>query len=772
MALLDQLRTELASTAWSWALTPQPLVDDGISVGLPVTSAQRTVAVARLLPSFVKTFLWPFAILAVLFFGLAWWLGDFAWKSLPSAVGWTVLVLLATLFVTIGLAYLTLRRQETTEVPIDRPPAPGTVGAIMKRENFIAQNHLAALSVVKPGRLRHLTLTLAFWVVGQLVQRYFRPGFLGSLGSIHFARWVKVPGTNDLLFLSNFGGSWESYLEDFITKAHGGLTAVWSNTLDFPKTSNLFLEGATAGERFKRWARRQQIPTAFWYSAYPDLTTANIRSNAAIRQGLGAARTESEARKWLSLFGSEARPVAELEFQEIQSLLLGGLGFLHEGEALLFSLGSDPSRAKAWLDQLLPSISFADGRSLEEAITLGLAACSLPKLGLPADSIGTFPPAFTDSMTASWRSRVLGDVDDNAPDRWWWGGTNAPPIDGVLLLYAKTPAELASLHDRMADLLQTHGHAIATVVPFRPLAGKEATAEEAHAAKCEPFGFVDGISQPVIRGTYKALRGADAIHLVEPGEFILGYPDNRGDIPPGPILAAIEDPANILPTTADTASPVFSVSSTNADRDLGRNGTFLAIRQLEQDVDAFWKFCVDEGNRLQPSFPPGVRGAPEEYIAAKLVGRWRDGSPLTRYPRYPASNAPVPAHPLARTAVAGAAQETGAPPPIAPSLNDGRRAAMPAPVSAAAAVAPAARAFQDFSAAHGGSGHRSKPQPAVPARQRFPVRHGRPARPALSVRRPYSPLQPAGELRSRLDRATGHYQSAPHHAHRPLLRAG
>ncbi len=47
--------------------------------------------------------------------------------------------------------------------------------------------------------------------------------------------------------------------------------------------------------------------------------------------------------------------------------------------------------------------------------------------------------------------------------------------------------------------------------------------------KEEPFGFVDGISQPVIRGTYKGLRKADPIHLVEPGEFILGYPDNRGN---------------------------------------------------------------------------------------------------------------------------------------------------------------------------------------------------------------------------------------------------
>ena len=87
--------------------------------------------------------------------------------------------------------------------------------------------------------------------------------------------------------------------------------------------------------------------------------------------------------------------------------------------------------------------------------------------------------------------------------------------------------------------------------PFRELpatqrkdsARRDAAAVEQFRAKCEPFGFVDGISQPVIRGTYKALRGADPIHLVEAGEFILGYPDNRAYLPPGPTLAAIHDPA-------------------------------------------------------------------------------------------------------------------------------------------------------------------------------------------------------------------------------------
>lgn len=88
-----------------------------------------------------------------------------------------------------------------------------------------------------------------------------RPGHLGDICTIHFARWVKIPGTRDLLFFCNYGGSWESYLENLITNAHQGLTGVWSNTIGFPKTTNLFLEGATDGERFESYARQLAILT-------------------------------------------------------------------------------------------------------------------------------------------------------------------------------------------------------------------------------------------------------------------------------------------------------------------------------------------------------------------------------------------------------------------------------------------------------------------------------------------------------------------------------
>jgi deferrochelatase/peroxidase EfeB len=657
---LEAIRRQLRQDPqWSWALDPEPVASGGTLAIVPDTLARALPVAIRLALPFARDFLWPLAIPAVIAFLIAWWMRDFTGRGLLFALGWALAAALVTALlaaVAALLIFCVFRRREDAEVPIDRPAETGAVAAILRRENYAGQNHLAALSVMKPGWLRRFTLRLSFWATAQLVQRFFRPGYLGDLGTINFARWVMVPGTGDLLFLSNYGGSWESYLEDFITKAHSGLTGIWSNTLGFPKASYLFMDGATDGDRFKRWARRQQIPTAFWYTAYPDITTANIRANAAIRQGLGGVMTEDEAQSWLSLFGSEVRPASALESNEIQSLMFGGLRFLPEGSALLFGLADDRAAAKAWLGEMLPGIRFADGRSWSDATILGLTASALHKFGLPNESVATFPAAFVDGMAAPWRSRLLGDIGESAPQAWRWGKPG-DEIDGVLLLYAKTPDELGRLREHVVATLRKHGHALRRNIPFQTLQSTGETASEQWHIKREPFGFVDGISQPVIRGTYKALRDADPIHIVEAGEFILGYPDNRGYMPPGPTLNAIHDPASLLPVTA-VARSGFSNNTVNIDRDLGRNGSFLAIRELEQNVDEFLAYCCTEGARLQPFFPPGVRAPPQEFIAAKIVGRWRDGSPLVRYPLYPATDAPVPAHPLSRAGSrAGASPE-------------------------------------------------------------------------------------------------------------------
>jgi deferrochelatase/peroxidase EfeB len=629
LAVLERVRKMLqAEPAFAWALD----ADDVAALQNEKTGIGPYL---RIGVNVIRMYLWPLLVPPLLVFALAV-LADRSAPGITRAVmaGWdaamaTLLVALAAL----GLAYVVFRRGEGRDVPDHRAPDPQKVAAIVARENFHVHNHLAAVSVIKPGLLRRVALKIVFAAIVQLATNLYRPGWLGTLGTIHFARWVRVPGTRDLIFLSNYGGSFESYLEDFITKAHAGLTGVWSNTEGFPRAANLIQKGASDGDFFKRWARRQQVPTGCWYSAYPYLTTTNIRTNAAIRQGLGTILTEEEGRRWLLLFGAGPRPASALEVNEIQSLVFGGLKFLKYAMCVGFALGDNGARE--WLALVRDKVSFGDGRKLGDcAVILGLGPTALHKLNLPPDAMATFPNTFIEGMTAASRSRILGDERGSAPSEWQWGaGRNA--IDGVLLLYGVTSDALERARREAGEQLRALGHRTVMEIPFVDLPEPSAPAAEIKRAKLEPFGFVDGISQPAIRGTYKALRGADPIHLVEAGEFVLGYPDNRGNLPAGPTLDAIHDPDNVLPIVTSPQHG-FARPIVNDDRDLGRNGTFLAIRQLEQDVDEFWRFCAQAAGRLHAQFPHwgGVR---PEFVGAKLIGRWPDGSSVVRFPYEPGS---------------------------------------------------------------------------------------------------------------------------------------
>jgi deferrochelatase/peroxidase EfeB len=599
---------------WSWALEPPP--------GPEAKSQLRGVLgkIGIIIVSLFKTYLWPFLAVALL---IAIYVGTretglhatlsatakFFGKALGSILAATVSFL--------GMTYLQLRRQEARDWTSDKAVSPEAVAKMFERENQCAQNHMISVTVRKPGWVRAVTVRLAFWVITTLLPTRSRPGFLGEIGTIHFARWITLPGTRDLVFLSNYGGSWESYLEDFITKAHGGLTAIWSNCIGFPKARNLFGQGATDGERFKRFARHSMTHTSFWYSAYPDLTTANIRTNAEIRRGLALAQSDDDAARWLSLFGSSPRPIDRLENSQIQSLVFGGLGFMPSGSCLMINMSRNTTEARALLNALQPHVAFNDGRMIERdaVLTLALAPDGLRKAGLPPKAISSFPAAFAQGMTAPGRARVLGDVGQNQPDNWWWG--KATP-DLALLIYGRDAAKAAALAGVVAQMISDHGAHLVHAIPLADVDKED---------RSEPFGFADGISQPAIRGTYRAVRNPDPLHIVEPGEFILGYPDNRNNLPPGPTLAADFDP--------DRQLPILGPQPAN-DRDLGRNGTFIVIRQLEQDVDAFWDFCKSESARLKPRLGEPYQVSPE-FIGAKMVGRWPDGSPLARWPYQPAS---------------------------------------------------------------------------------------------------------------------------------------
>ncbi|MBA3936142.1 MAG: hypothetical protein H0X38_01680 [Planctomycetes bacterium] len=212
------------------------------------------------------------------------------------AVRWTLLVLaalaLAPLWVPV-LLFKEWRDASATLGPVVAAPE------LRQREDHTVQNQLTHLVELKPGLFRRCVLRGVLAAIDGLAHLLFTRGRLGSISTIHFARWVFIDDGRRLLFFSNFDGSWENYLGDFVDKAALGLSAVWSNTVGFPRTWLLVLAGARDEERFKSWTRVHQLQTQVWFSNHPDETVDNILDNAALRDGLAGTGAAPDARAWL-----------------------------------------------------------------------------------------------------------------------------------------------------------------------------------------------------------------------------------------------------------------------------------------------------------------------------------------------------------------------------------------------------------------------------------------------------------------------------------------
>lgn len=177
----------------------------------------------------------------------------------------------------------------------------GDEEALGSREDLAGQNHMASITRVKDGWFRYVVLRVVLWVLNVVARVTANRGTLGGITSIHFARWVITPDRS-LVFLSNFDGSWESYLNDFIDLGAFGLSAVWSNTdtdVGFPATRWLVKGGARVADRFKAYARSSMVPAGVWYSAYPTISASNIGNNMRIREGLFAPPDPAATEAWL-----------------------------------------------------------------------------------------------------------------------------------------------------------------------------------------------------------------------------------------------------------------------------------------------------------------------------------------------------------------------------------------------------------------------------------------------------------------------------------------
>jgi Dyp-type peroxidase family len=290
----------------------------------------------------------------------------------------------------------------------------------------------------------------------------------------------------------------------------------------------------------------------------------------------------------------------------VQGFLTDGCERLPFGRMLLVS--SDGRRS---LGECLRRFAPHSAMNVTDvALAVALSRAGLRKVGLPEAAWDGLEPAFREGVTEPARSARLGDVGGNAPVEWLWGGTGGEQDDFMLLLHAATPAALSSAQAAVERDLAQCGARCTFSLATAELPGRK-----------EHFGFRGGIAQPHLDSDQPRHRRPGAFkpgprhNTIAPGEVLLGYSNEFGELPLSPRLPAALDPAGLLPQGR-------SRGASDAWRDLGANGSYLVVRQLEQDVQAFWRALDVRSSDATE----------RDRLAAKLVGRWRSGAPLVLSP--------------------------------------------------------------------------------------------------------------------------------------------
>jgi hypothetical protein len=234
----------------------------------------------------------------------------------PTPLGWKlrklvnvigvplVLVLLSPMFLIYTPIFLIqLRSREKRDMEI--APRPDVIHEknLARLEDHNVTNQFSAIGSLKPGLFRRWTTSFLLWAVNYTTHHIYNRGQLSRVPTIHFARWVFLNDRKRIFFASNYDGSLDSYMDDFINKVGWGLNLVFSNGIGYPRTSWLLFGGSKNEQKFKYFLRCHQLPTEVWYNAYPGLSAFDLKRNLLIREGIERDDlSEIEIRRWVALF--------------------------------------------------------------------------------------------------------------------------------------------------------------------------------------------------------------------------------------------------------------------------------------------------------------------------------------------------------------------------------------------------------------------------------------------------------------------------------------
>lgn len=285
----------------------------------------------------------------------------------------------------------------------------------------------------------------------------------------------------------------------------------------------------------------------------------------------------------MSTTAGSSGSTVRVDIDDIQSGALRPRPVPYHGKYIFLRV-EDRHAGRALLRRLLPLIA----AGLPEVdpgqdtwVAVAFTYQGLKALGVPQESLDSFPPAFREGMAA--RADLIGDVGESAPTHWE-SPFGTGDIHIALSVLSSDTARLEQELERARDIYQDTAKV------------RVIWEQDVHQLPTgrTTLGFRDGISHPNIEGV--ALPGTNPHEApIKAGEFILGYPDETGSLP---------------------AMPKPDV--------LGRNGTYAAVRKVRTNVAAWRRYLRANSSNADE----------EALLAAKMVGRWPSGAPLALAPEH------------------------------------------------------------------------------------------------------------------------------------------
>ncbi|WP_158944356.1 Dyp-type peroxidase [Granulicella sp. S190] len=289
--------------------------------------------------------------------------------------------------------------------------------------------------------------------------------------------------------------------------------------------------------------------------------------------------------------------MSKLNETDIQGFVLRGYNMPFA--RYLFLRFEDAGRAATFIHRLLGEVTtgqrWDSGKPLS-TVNIAFTHLGLSALELPDATLLSFPVEFQQGMKK--RAAILGDTGRNAPESWdeiWredrvhaWLGVNAVSLDA---LNSRCADMLTLMRDTDGVILLDAQDAAALVIDGVPTTK-------------EHFGFTDGFGNPDYLGVERSsqpgqgkLNSNGTWAPLATGELLLGYADEAGELPVAPVPHI-----------------------------LASNGTFMVYRKLHQNLATFRSYLNDHA----PFYAGG-----KEKLAAKFIGRWRDGTPIELSPDQP-----------------------------------------------------------------------------------------------------------------------------------------